>query len=479
MRYDELSMEQIVTDDIKFLENKVENESKSSLVEAETAFCQWMVSINHENRRESLVKKLPWPTKQVPEVKEKNLFYSTLKIVGDLSEQGRIEFAEYFWKNKNDFIGAFCGYNPENFSELKDVAIYGVNWDNPECKPLNNMIVDYFTGAFIDKNGYEQEAHRLFFGDCATIESNVIFPLVLMGLADKEEQKMIEEGAFGYILARFSPPDVINEIRSMIDKSESQENKIKLEKLAAKVQGLMEGVTVHTSLESVYRSVRFEKYPVSEHTRPIRKEFLENLMKGMSRDDQVLDVASGTGWLVDVLKNELGMRNVWGVDVNIKNLEKAKNAFGEYFSASSWEKLPFSTNQFPLVTCLGRSLPHTENERSFVRALHELNRVTAVDGYLVFDMPSSKDGEYAENIDRFKAALRNLGCPDSELIDLPYVVDSPDDKNFYNRFVPKREWIEKELKRLNFEVTVIEEDIPNEKGEPSGNINLVFVCKKR
>jgi len=480
MVYDVISMEQMVIEALPL--KKIENIPDSNLVNAEKEFCRYILSLSYHSRRENVAKELPWPSKQETVEERKDYFYPILETIGKLSEEDRIDFAEYFWINKNIFIDAYSDYNSSCFSELKAIVFSGLNWDNPKIKPLNKEIVEYFTAAIVGKNDYEQEAYRMFFGDCVTIESNDIFPLVLMGLADKEEKELIEEGAFGFILMRFSPPDVINQLRRMIENSESQENKEKLEKIVAKVQGLMEGVAVHTSLESVYSSIQFENYPVSEFTRPKRIEFLKGLIeeKAIGKDGRVLDVASGTGWLVGLMREDLGMRNVWGVDINIKNLETATNIHGDYFSASSWDKLPFSTNQFSLVTCLGRSLPHAENELNFENALRELERVTVQNGYLIFDMPSSIDGDYAKNIEKFKTALRNVGCPERELIDLPYVVDSPDGKNFYNRFVPKREWIEKVLsRRFNFELKVIEEDIPNEKGEPNGNKNLVFICRKR
>lgn len=301
--------------------------------------------------------------------------------------------------------------------------------------------------------------------------------------ANKEMDLDTKAKVFGFILENYGWARELNTLREMMgDESLNEDERKDIEELLRQMLGLSEEDTVYRSLSELYSTLSFEKYPVSEFTKPQRLKFLEKLAGeiGVEQDDQVLDVATGTGWLVGLMRSELKLRNVWGVDVDVAHVSKARDEFGDYFAASSWRNLPFSTEQFYLVTCLGRSLPHCEEERQFRGAIREMARTVIKDGYLVFDMPDSSLGSYREALEKNRKIMMRMGCT-QELADQTFtIVDGPkgETNHFYNRYAPPRAELIRILEDEGLSYKIIEEDIPNEKGEPSGDRNLVFVCRK-
>ncbi|PJE62786.1 hypothetical protein COU88_03130 [Candidatus Roizmanbacteria bacterium CG10_big_fil_rev_8_21_14_0_10_39_6] len=293
-----------------------------------------------------------------------------------------------------------------------------------------------------------------------------------------EKKKLV----MGLAMNNFEPSREYNTLREMmVDEKVSSEERLKTAKFLGQLLGLPDDAEVYPSLEKCYASMKFEKYPVSEYTTSIRERFLTDLVSKLKigSNEKVLDIATGAGWLTEVLKR-VGLRNSWGLDVNRKLLGIAKERLGNYFVASRWNKLPFATEQCALVTCLGRSLPHTENPIEFDAALSEMVRITKSGGTLVFDMPDSSMGTYIDAIEAHRNVMRSFGAEEEAVNNSWIIVDGPkgDKDHFYNRYAPSREIILDTLHSLDLEVDIVEEDIPDEKGNPSGDKNLVFVCKK-
>ncbi|WP_419606088.1 class I SAM-dependent methyltransferase, partial [Thiolapillus sp.] len=105
---------------------------------------------------------------------------------------------------------------------------------------------------------------------------------------------------------------------------------------------------------------------------------------GVRKNQQVLDVACGTGeWLLAC--KELGAFTN-GVDLSERAISACKTSLGEgeYFSMPA-EVLPFEDARFDVVTCLG-SLEHFIDP---VKALKEMVRVAKTDAIFLLLVPNA------------------------------------------------------------------------------------------
>ncbi len=95
----------------------------------------------------------------------------------------------------------------------------------------------------------------------------------------------------------------------------------------------------------------------------------------LSRGSCVLDVGTGTGILLPIIKEIIGPEGgLWAMDFSFRMLEEAKNREGitpEMLINASVEAIPFSPNIFDRVTCFS-AFPHFPDKR---RALSEMVRV--------------------------------------------------------------------------------------------------------
>lgn len=105
---------------------------------------------------------------------------------------------------------------------------------------------------------------------------------------------------------------------------------------------------------------------------------------GIRKNQRVLDVACGIGeWLLAC--KERGA-TVSGVDLSTKAISICQKSFpGNEFYATPAESLPFSDEQFDIVTCLG-SLEHFVSPE---KALHEMVRVAKKGAIFVFVVPNA------------------------------------------------------------------------------------------
>ncbi|MBQ0797315.1 methyltransferase domain-containing protein [Zhongshania sp.] len=105
---------------------------------------------------------------------------------------------------------------------------------------------------------------------------------------------------------------------------------------------------------------------------------------GINTETEILDVACGSGeWLLAC--SQRGAK-IAGIDLSEKAIDICRSTFknGE-FLAQAAENLPFRTDQFNIVSCLG-SLEHFVDP---VKALKEMRRVASQDAQFVVLVPNA------------------------------------------------------------------------------------------
>lgn len=100
----------------------------------------------------------------------------------------------------------------------------------------------------------------------------------------------------------------------------------------------------------------------------------------LSAGDYVLDVGTGTGVLLPIIKEMIGPKGfLFAIDFSFQMLRQARNRVGintEILINASVDAIPFSTNQFDKVTCFS-AFPHFPDK---VCALSEMVRVLKMGG---------------------------------------------------------------------------------------------------
>ena len=301
---------------------------------------------------------------------------------------------------------------------------------------------------------------------------------------DKNAQKMLfrvaaAEGEtrenFNEAMRKFTDvsqfPRRINILREMVaDEGLGQEEKNYYEEVLRDWLGIEPGKPLHTSLESVYKAIDFREYKVNLASAEERVAMVKKILEaqGIGKEAKMVDIGSGTGWFVNRMVEE-GYGETYGVDASEKNVALAQESCGETrFVRAGWEKLPFVKGQLDAVFCLGRTLPHCEDEGGFYRALKEMARVVKRGGVIVIDMPNPEKGVYARNQAYFKQLLARVGYNEKELKDFSFTVDAPDAAergegvNLYNRYTPKESIIRETVASIGEEMWRVEKsEIPN------------------
>ncbi len=479
---------------VNCLKSDIEKGVKYTTEQLKALICYW---IEYKAEEEC---NLPWPdgfdihgySNKWKNEQSEITGVSLLKVIDQVistSEPDTVEaVAEYFVDNFETLTTNLENVESDLSSFIK-LTLNKVKWTSEQGKKLGLKIAN-LVASFAEREGADETTggkESVFMRLMNLGQENgwnskkIMYRALALNanqLVREEYNKVIRLAMEGFELSR-----EFNVLREMMISPDLDMNeKENVAKLLAKLLGLEEGVPVYESLEKCYAAMSFEKYPTSDYTKPIREKFISNLVSEgwINLDDKALDVATGSGWLTETLKNA-GLKDVSGVDVNISLLNKAKSATKGEFVASRWDAMPFASAEYSLVTCLGRSLPHSENKEQFKNALEEMVRLIKVGGTLVFDMPNSLIGTYATNIEKTRGIMKSFGVDERIINDSWVIVDGPkgEKNHFYNRFAPSKEVILKILNSLDVtDVEITEEDIPNENGEPSGDKNLVFICRK-
>lgn len=294
--------------------------------------------------------------------------------------------------------------------------------------------------------------------------SNLDNCLEAIAAQDEEKARIL----LGMFINNNSFPRAINSVRQLLkDPDIPFQSRVNLERLGKILLGFDPDseTSFHTSLNSVYAAVEFEKYPPNLSANEDDLKIISTVIKQIGPNGVVVDLGTGTGRISKGLKRN-GVENpIIGIDISPENLRKAtaeKQEKDPAFLEASWYKIPLAEGKAKLVTSIGRCLPHAEEGRNFEKVIKEANRILAPEGIFLFDLPNPDKGEYLAGRKQFINFLRNAGIPIDELGGeeeilkyTPYVIDSPDGINFYNRFVPPIEAAIAILKRYGFEAEVI------------------------
>ena len=118
----------------------------------------------------------------------------------------------------------------------------------------------------------------------------------------------------------------------------------------------------------------------------------------LKTDDSLLDIACGTGILIESIKQKYKNIKITGIDFAQNMIEQAIKKFPDTdFVVSDVTNLPFNNNSFNKVVCLN-AFPHFEDK---FKAIQEMTRVLKKDGILLLAHTNSKS-----NIDNHH---RNVG----------------------------------------------------------------------
>jgi len=282
-------------------------------------------------------------------------------------------------------------------------------------------------------------------------------------------------------------PNLLNLCRELLTeyKKEGQDKKYqRLENILRNLLLLDSSKEVFRELGDLYDVIDFDKYPVTDKTIESRVNWLNSYLQengvGREKSWKIVDVGCGTGDTVARLA-ESGYENIEGIDPVEKHIqtaqEKLQDGTEERFKVGDWKNLPYDDESLDVVMCMGRSLTHTEDWGELYRVFREFRRVLKKDGLLIIDMPDPNSPGYKEYMEYYaKLAVKlDLGASNPEY--QWYIVDSPDEEHFYNRYTPEFEVIKKMLNMVGFSNAEIERVtvIPNEKGSQNWDITAVAV----
>jgi len=184
------------------------------------------------------------------------------------------------------------------------------------------------------------------------------------------------------------------------------------------------------SLADVYTKIDFASYEPNKENQQFETALLLQELKG-KRD--VLDIACGTGRLIDVLDGQ-EEHNVSGIDMMPKHIAGIKERDPQKdVHTGSWFSMPFADKQFDAAYCLGRSATHNTTVPDVITFLEEAKRVIKDDGFIIMDFPDTTKGEHKQLVEQTKNIVSEKGLKNV----LPGVItDSPDLEHFYDRYAP-------------------------------------------
>lgn len=266
---------------------------------------------------------------------------------------------------------------------------------------------------------------------------------------------------------------VLNSIRAYIDREDIKpEKKIEVERLGKWFIGLQNDTNpFHTSLRNVYKAVEFEDYHPNIASQQADVQRIAQVVRG-NPHEVIVDLGCGTGRISNNLAREVpDIPLIIGLDTSPENLAKAQNGNETgrvQYRQADWLHTDLDPDSVGIVYSIGRSLTHAESLHGFRGILSEVSRILKGGGVFYFDMPDPDRGLYLEHRKKYLGNLMAIGCRFEDethmLREVDTIVDSPDGKNFYNRYVPPLGVIRRELEIYGFEVeevgreTIIEGD---------------------
>lgn len=400
------------------------------------------------------------------------LFLVMKKLLEKIDQQTATNIAVFILKHLDQFFKH--SLQDETIEKLINLMFRGLDIYAAQSLRVGHRMVEFahrhFSDRFITPPGYvrfdDSDEYgyylELFFGG-----RKIPF---YRALATQKYDAKLSDKLLGLALRKSTLPSQLNLLRTCLLRVPEIERK-GMEALLRSILGLVSGLPVWTNLEDLYASIKFEEYPLSAAIEEERVVEIDALLKkyGVNPEEKVLDLGCGTGWLVGGLRQK-GYHQVTGFDASARNLQVAKEKYGDYFLQGDWKEIPPSLRGQKVIISKERTLPHVEDSRGFIDVITQVVMRLDEDGLFIFDMPDPTQGTYKESLQRYRETMKKFGYSDGELADFWYVVDSPDGLNFYNRFVPSRKKIISLLRDFDI-LEQIDEEMPD------GNQNMLFVCR--
>lgn len=193
----------------------------------------------------------------------------------------------------------------------------------------------------------------------------------------------------------------------------------------------------------------------------------------LGNDPVIWDIASGTGWLVELLRRE-GYWKTLGVEPNTRLIEESQKRFGEGLVVEgNWFNLGGveGAEGLDLAVINGRSLNHLRSVSDFRDLMLELSHSKTI----VFDMASPDAGPIKDRLDKLRGSFSKLGFSKEWLEGYMFNgVGSHDGVVFGDRWYPPQHWVETILGCYGFSSKVKKE----ENYDGLGGVNLFYVADK-
>jgi ubiquinone/menaquinone biosynthesis C-methylase UbiE len=120
--------------------------------------------------------------------------------------------------------------------------------------------------------------------------------------------------------------------------------------------------------------------------------------------NKILDVGTGEGKFIPVLKESFPEAEIWGVDPDNNSLVEAKLNFPDVsFQTMNAEELVFEDDTFDVVS-LSMALHHLNKVK---KGLKEINRVTKPDGWIIINELFSDNLEPAQEVHKMYHHFRS------------------------------------------------------------------------
>lgn len=454
---------------------------------------------------EELKKILPWPQSEDVELEIKqaweridgrDLHNLTREAIARMPTPQRAEAARFLVDNWQVLSGPY-----EEGVDAYRLAFSQMDVNDPEMVLMGGQLRRLVSGFDFDEKW--PQGPRLDAMDVIEdIEWNGYQSLIYRSIPQELVGNPDVDRAVGHLMRWMGMASELNVMRGLLDQNDLPDSqRAAVGNMVKRVLGFWGVVAdndapVHTSLDQLYESIKFEEYKVSLDTAEPRRRMLVELMDslGIPKSARLLDLGSGTGWMTNALR-ESKYSQTYGIDYSRRHIQVAREAYGNYYAQGDWYKLAEEVrssetlpDQMDVILSMGRSLPHTEDEEHFLQVLDQVRGTLDEDGLFVFDMPDSEVGSYQANVQAYRRVLEGFGYTPEELADTWIVVDSPDGKNFFNRYTPPMSVVKElltargfELLELNVEGAVegeqgiIREELPNGKGDA----NIVYACRKK
>lgn len=228
---------------------------------------------------------------------------------------------------------------------------------------------------------------------------------------------------------------------------------------------------IEAGLSERYDKVDFSSYGPYEELLPFEISLLKDTL---SKDSTILDAGCGKGRHLTPLREE-GF-NVSGFDVDATDIEEAqKKNQDANIRIGSWDKIPFESDSFDTVLCLGRGAAHNLSVEEWLNFFDEGQRVLKSDGSMIIDLPDPNSGEYKEYIEQAKEAAINLGI---FLMKPGEVNDSPDGKQFFDRFIIDPQRLTQIARLAGFRAEILSSREYNSANNSNTNKNLYYRLTK-